>query len=547
VERPVRRAEMAFRRELLELLSLVVFGLVVLWPALTAQFVLVDDHEILSLVPPRGALDGTVPQLDLRGMALVGDPSVGRFRPLYWTVRFGEIAAFGDNPHTWHALVLSLGIVSSTLLYGTARALGAGHLPSLFLAAWILVAPGVSSLWVRLGADDTVATVFLALSLFAAARAIRSPRSAIWDVLFVLSCLASTLSKEAFAMAIVAAGAFRVVVPIAAARKVRLRGIPIAGAIVLGVGIAATANAALIGASAGTLSYGGRYLALPEPANYARVVAQNSAILAFVGLLWLTPLTVWWLRRSALSSFERWVALSASSLTLVLVVPQILLYSQQGVFEGKYEAAAAIGIAAWSMAGLVLLKRRGLERPYRASMSLWCATLVAFGFGTWTYARYYAEDSIELNRLTDQVALSAAPGDAVGIAADPARQYEPIQSLVAHLRYRGRADLRVAVLPLTPNRPYSPLEASFATALANSSLAKPPLAEGACVRLGSMIVLGDESQTRAALPCLEQGFRRLVFSSSVLLWGGDSVSLRPRLPGIATVSYVLLLPAVPHT
>ena len=57
-----------------------------------------------------------------------------------------------------------------------------------------------------------------------------------------------------------------------------------------------------------------------------------------------------------------------------------------------------------------------------------------------------------------------------------------------------------------------------------------------------MIVLGDENEARAALPCLADGFRRVEFNSQVLLWGGDSVSLRPRLPGVAHGGYMLLLP-----
>ena len=120
-------------RELLAIVGVVVFGLMVLHPVLGARFVLVDDHEILSLVPPIGAAPGVRPQLDLPGMAFASDPSVGRFRPLYWTVRFGEIALLGDNASAWHAVVLALGIISACLLYATARALGASYAASVLL------------------------------------------------------------------------------------------------------------------------------------------------------------------------------------------------------------------------------------------------------------------------------------------------------------------------------------------------------------------------------------------------------------------------------
>ena len=139
--------------------------------------------------------------------------------------------------------------------------------------------------------------------------------------------------------------------------------------------------------------------------------------------------------------------------------------------------------------------------------------------------------------MVDAVAAGAAPGSTIGIAADAARQYEPIQSLADHIAHRGRADLQLRVLPLAPNRPYSPLEASFAQALASSTFEQPPL--DSCSGVSAVIVLGDEQQTLQSLPCLGTGFERVEFTSNVLLWGGDAVSLRPRLPGLARVGYLL--------
>jgi hypothetical protein len=57
--------------------------------------------------------------------------------------------------------------------------------------------------------------------------------------------------------------------------------------------------------------------------------------------------------------------------------------------------------------------------------------------------------------------------------------------------------------------------------------------------VSAIIVLGDEQQTLRKLPCLTSGFQRQDFSSNVLLWGGDAVSLRPRLPGPAREGYLV--------
>ena len=525
-------------RELLTIGALVVFGLVVLSPVLNARFVLVDDHEILSLVPPIGAPSGVRPQLDVRGMAFASDPSVGRFRPLYWTVRFGEIALLGDNATAWHALILTFGLVAAGLLYAAGRSLGASRVAAALLGGWLLVAPGVSSLWVRLGADDTLATVFLSLSLLAATRAARTGASGLWDVLLVIAALAATLTKEAFSLAMIGVAVFRASLYQTRTSTWRLWRVPTAAWLVLLVGVAGTAYAFLTGRAAGPLSYGGRYLALPDPVSYLRSVVQNAAILVYVGLGWIALLALFGYAKRQTRK-ERAAMLIAGLSAAALVVPQLLLYSQQGIFEGKYEAAAAVGVAGTAMLAVVWLERRGQVRLYKVGLGLWTVTLAAFALSTWTYAWYFTEDSLQLNRLVETVAASTPTSQTIGIAADPARQYEPILSLVDHVAHQGQGNFEIKVLPLAPDRPYSALEASFASELAASALAQPPLST--CGDLGAMIVLGDEGATRRALPCLNQGFRRLEFSEAVLLWGGDAVSLRPRLPGIGRISYVVYL------
>jgi hypothetical protein len=521
-------------RDLVALVGLIAWALLVLHPVLDAHFVLVDDHEILALVPPAGSTPGARPALDLRGMAFTSDPSVGRFRPLYWTIRYGEIELLGDNAGAWHALVLGIGLLTSALLFGAARTLGAPTLAALLLGAWLLVAPGVSSLWVRLGADDTVASFFFVLAIFAAAQASQR-RSLLWPWLFVVASVASVLSKESFALAAIGLGALYALLSVRASGKV-----PIGAWAVLAIGIAMTGAALAIGAGAGPLSYGGRYLALPTLGAYVRSVAQNSAIVVFAALGWTLAIAAWGLRHSG-----QWRnTLLVCGCALLLIVPQLLLYSQQGILEGKYEDVAAIGMAGWAMASLVWLRRQGRIRLYRTGLGAWAAMVVLFGFSTWTYARFFADDSHQLTRLVDQVAMSAPSGAIVGIAGDAARQYEPIVSLADHIVHRGRTDVQFAVLPLKPERPYSPLEDAFARDMTSSKFGRTRLAAGRCDDLGSMIVFGDENEARAALPCLADGFRRVEFNSQVLLWGGDSVSLRPRLPGVAHPGYVLLLPDV---
>jgi hypothetical protein len=390
-----------------------------------------------------------------------------------------------------------------------------------------------------------------------------------WDVLFVVAAACSFLSKEAFALTAPALAGLRV---LAAWCGSGWR-IPLSAWAVLALGVLETVTVFLIGAAAGPLSYGGRYLALPGLGGYARSMAQNAAILGFVGVASVVPVALLvgreWVRRRV------WVV--STGLMALLVLPQLALYSQQGIFEGKYEAAGAMGVASWSMLCVALLGRsaergsagggssepRGSAQAARAEggsgtdatraasgasrggraytyvLALWAVAVALFGFSTWTYASAFSADSLELAGLVDAVSAQAPPNALVGIAADPARQYEPIVSLADHIAHRGRGDLQLRVLPLAPSQPYTPLEASFAHALAGSRFEQPPLGSADCQNLEALIALGDEAQTLAALPCLGERFTRVEFSRSLLLWGGDAVSLRPRLPGFARVGYVL--------
>src|SRR5207244_3376604 len=115
---------------------------------------------------------------------------------------------------------------------------------------------------------------------------------------------------------------------------------------------------------------------------------------------------------------ERAAMLIAGLPAAALVVPQLLLYSQQGIFEGKYEAAAAVGVAGAAMLAVMWLERRGHVRLYRVGLGLWTATLAAFALSTWPYARYFTEDSLQLNLVVDTHAASKPTSHNLDTAAD---------------------------------------------------------------------------------------------------------------------------------
>src|SRR5947209_10708980 len=127
----------ARRVDLIALVCVGVLGLVTLSPAFSADFALVDDHEILSysryVTQPPELRAGS----DLPGRLLVDDLAVGRVRPLYRVVRLGEVALLGQNAGAWHTLYVLLGIASAGLMYAALRAARVSSVPSALAAVWV--------------------------------------------------------------------------------------------------------------------------------------------------------------------------------------------------------------------------------------------------------------------------------------------------------------------------------------------------------------------------------------------------------------------------
>lgn len=484
---------------------MVAFGLGVLHPVLSAQFVLVDDHEILHLVDPSTGSLGSELATEILGI----DPAAGRLRPVYWMVRIAQVGLFRDSAQAWHASVLALALASAFLLYATARSLKLQPVLAGLLAAWLLVPPGASSDWVRLGANETIATPLFLLALLAGARG--------WNAVFVISAAGAMLAKESFALT----------APVVAAGRLMLdRRDWRAPAIILACGVVTAGAGFVLAARAGGQSYGGAFLNPPGMTRYIQDSLHNLAIVAFASNGWLAVL--------AARQRPRWTWLG---LMLLLVVPQLLLYSRQGVFEGKYEFPAVIAFAAWTTA-LVASAR---ARTYSFGLTLSSVAVGLYALSTWSYANAFALDSVQLQRTVETVALAAPASSTVGIAGNPAYDYEPIESFVDHLKHVGRGDLRIKLLATPPDAAYSPHESDLATALEASPLGiDNPLMTGSCDAVAAVIVLRDEAFALRAVPCLRD-FRRQDLSQEVLLWGGDQVSLKPRLPGFAREGYIVLV------
>src|SRR4051812_45753601 len=87
--------------DLLALPLLVMLALAVLGPAVTAQFVLPDDHGILALDPTTLRHPQIPRPPTATERAFTEDPARGRFLPLSVFIRYAQIDLLGMQPAAW--------------------------------------------------------------------------------------------------------------------------------------------------------------------------------------------------------------------------------------------------------------------------------------------------------------------------------------------------------------------------------------------------------------------------------------------------------------
>jgi hypothetical protein len=146
------KSRTSLKRVLREWPLIAVFGCIVFMvsPVITADFGLIDDHEIISFT----GRDGQVSTHDL--VTLIQQRAIeenGRFRPGYYVSRILESFLVGGNARLWHLNRLILALGSAAALYLAMRVpmppFPAGIATLLFFAG------AQSEIWIALGPAET--------------------------------------------------------------------------------------------------------------------------------------------------------------------------------------------------------------------------------------------------------------------------------------------------------------------------------------------------------------------------------------------------------
>jgi hypothetical protein len=467
---------------------------------------------------------------------------------LYWVARYTEIAFLKTNALAWHVLFLVGGIVSATLLFRTLRLAGIDHVPAMLASAWLLVAPGVSSVWIRLGPVESLGVLLLLVAAYSAARGAKCMASKAWDILFTTSLVAATLSKEPFALVPPALVGLRLFLRLRARGRAWPR-TPAPPELVATLGpLAAGTIVVLLSfelAVASGDSYSGRILA--AGGSPVATTLANLAILTWLGGAVAPLLMVGALveakRRSRLTP-PLCDFLLGAGLVLLLVVPQLAVYrGGSGFAVGRYVLPAGLGMVVGIAAGTAWLRRQKYIALFVSVPTVLGVSLLLFVIATWREAELYRADSSVLAQAVDAIASSARRGATVGIAADPLMNYEFAVSFPYQLAWRGRADLdrRLLIAP-DPNADQNEA-AAIGAAVAGHFPGHADLGVRGCANLDAVVLLAPQDRVVDLMPCLASAdFRLTSFSETVSIPSYLPQSWRGLFPP-ATVGYHVLLRA----
>jgi hypothetical protein len=397
-------------------------------PTLQAQLALVDDHEIIRFISPEGSLWNV----------LESDLHRGRFRPLYYSFRFAEIILFGTNPQAWHIATISFGVLTCFLLYLAARKVGADIFSASLFASMFAMTGSLAEIWYRLGPNETLGMLLLALSIWAIANAVRRVSPWFWDGLALTAMALAGLTKESFVLVIPALLLLRWTLQCWIHQETwrqafcTLQRLMVGGLLVF-VAEMVILIAVMLYAPEG---YGPTIVKLSltslDPRKwYERLISSEAVLLVYYCPMSFTLLAVYWPGGRPKRSYLAAVFL----ISVGWVIPQLALYSN--LMFGRYFFPAIVGIAAINLLALVVVQRR-------RGWILWtlCAMglLPSLGLGlnfTTKSVNYYTADTQVVHEMVTYLARNVNPNRSIVIAGDADLDAEYIFSLGVHLRFAG--------------------------------------------------------------------------------------------------------------
>ncbi|MBW4550908.1 MAG: glycosyltransferase family 39 protein [Aphanocapsa sp. GSE-SYN-MK-11-07L] len=424
----------------------VLIGIVIFWlllflstGSLWSGFHFIDDHEIVMI--NHDLMTANLNLLEVIGKWIHYDYNHARFRPLYYLHRVIATDIFGLNWFLWYLQNAFLAIITTWLLYKSARVIEFTVQESLFLASLTLLGePAI--IWWRLGTPETIAIPLLAIALLCAALAAKSQTTR-WqyDSLFVIFACLTALCKEAMILFLPAVGLIRIWLesyfnPTSIRQSIKSCLLSILGLTVI-FGSAIFYIWRVIGLG------GTGYAGVGQDSLNLEKIWTACLSLFEAGYLWI-PVSILSLTsllaiKDQQFNFNRFKSLiSVVIIFFVAIIPQVFLYAKSGLI-GHYFLPAV-----WACALLTVYTLRW-HRDY----SRWGGRVFSFAIvliigismvTTWKACLVFAQDGHRTQALLNQLQRCTIPNQPILVVANPRVNFELSNSLKRYLTYAAQRD-----------------------------------------------------------------------------------------------------------
>jgi hypothetical protein len=433
---------------------LVLTMLLVCATASRAELSIIDDHRVVSLAWHGLPHPQAYKPPDLFYRLTVEDPSSGRFRPFHYISLYSFLLVFGSDPTLWHVGFILIGLVTVLALYRVLEVALHEQWLALFTLLLLIVTPGVSESWVRIGVAETLGFLFLALAAYlyvsiydSLNRQYHAARAA-YMAIFILITLAM-LSKESFILLgpaiifshFIARGRFLAVTP-PFVWRFRPDMFAVLLTIIVTVLLLIMTSTAVM---ASNMSEGSR--AVQRLPMLAKSIPRVFVIYGS-SMLFLLPLLFSFIfstrsDRKSLAVLCIWAGLWTG--------PQLLLYAGMGGPTGRFAVPFALATSLLTTIPLSVLWR---QRKARALAIVLGIALLYSGAVNLerrlSYADGFTADTLAFNDLVSSVASESQTLEInrILIVADPRADYEPAISIIQFLQPTVPPSTRFRLLPI---------------------------------------------------------------------------------------------------
>lgn len=175
-------------------------ALVVLYslgPLFWAQWSIIDDHEIVSLVGSSDKFTFADIPGALENTEISSSSNAVRFRPSYYAIRFSEVAAWGGKPEYWYAARVSIAITFAIALAWLCLRIA----PPLLVLGFLIFTfsrPFWADIFARLGPAETYGALGFSLIIFGLSLRFKEKSNIYASIILSLGVIVAAGSKENF-------------------------------------------------------------------------------------------------------------------------------------------------------------------------------------------------------------------------------------------------------------------------------------------------------------------------------------------------------------